>query len=331
MYPGKTVDMSTGMRRVLAVLAIAWPIWLAAPLAGQQDQAGRASGSTPTFRSGVDMVTLNAVVKDKNGRLVTSLTRENFALIDDGKPRPILDFRPDSAPITAALLIDSSGSMQVADNVSAAKKAADLILAQLDPKSDDVAVFTFDTEFKELRGFGTHGGGLQDLFGEVRPFGMTSLYDAIAVTARRVATRGRFHRAVIVLTDGIDTASALTAPEVSGVASSIDVPVYIVAVTSPLDHPGGPDAVKGSRNSPLAGELVDLARWTGGELFVSSQPSQMYQAARQIVSELRHQYLIAFEPDSRPGWHPLELRVRDRNLSVRARGGYFAARPRQGS
>jgi VWFA-related protein len=201
------------MGRVLAVVAIAWSIWLAGPLAGQQDQAGRPSGSTPTFKSGVDMVTLNAVVKDRHGRLVTSLTRESFALIDDGKPRPILDFRPDSAPITAALLIDSSGSMQVADNVENARKTAGLILAQLDPASDEVAVFTFDTEFKELRGFAAHGGGLQDLLGEMHPFGMTSLYDAIAVTARRVAARGRFHRAVIVLTDGIDTASALTAPE----------------------------------------------------------------------------------------------------------------------
>src|SRR5512139_402300 len=166
MYPGKSVDMTTGMWRVLAVVAIAWPIWLAVPLAGQQDQAGRPSGSTPTFKSGVDMVTLNAVVKDKHGRLVTSLTRESFALIDDGKPRPILDFRPDSAPITAAMLIDSSGSMQVANNVEAAKKAAGLILAQLDPSSDEVAVFTFDTEFKEVRGFGPNPSGLQDLLGE---------------------------------------------------------------------------------------------------------------------------------------------------------------------
>jgi VWFA-related protein len=317
------------MQPGLAVTALAWFLSLASSLGGQQDQSGRPSG--PTFRSGVDMVTVNAVVKDRKGRLVTTLTRESFALIDDGRPRQILDFRPDSAPISTALLIDSSGSMQVADKVEDARKAAALILAQLEPNTDEVAMFTFDTEFKELRGFTGEGTGMQNLLDQVHPFGMTSLYDAIAETARRVAARGRSHRAVIVLTDGIDTSSALTAPEVSGAASAIDVPVYIVAVTSPLDHPGGPNAVKGSRNSPLAGELVDLARWTGGELFVSSQPSQMYLAARQIIGELRHQYLIAFEPDSRPGWHPLELRVRDRNLSVRARGGYFAGRPRQGS
>ena len=79
------------------------------------------------------------------------------------------------------------------------------------------------------------------------------------------------------------------------------------------------------------GDLADLARWTGGELFVTSVPAQTSLAARQIVDELRHQYLIAFEPASRPGWRPLEVRARGRQLVVRARSGYMAGQPRTGS
>jgi hypothetical protein len=122
----------------------------------------------------------------------------------------------------------------------------------------------------------------------------------------------------------MDTASALTPAEVSGIASAIDVPVYVLAITSPIDDPTSKFAVTGAKESPLAGELANLAAWTGGEAFVSSRPSHAVVAIQRIVAELRHQYFIAFEPDQRPGWHPLELRVRQRQFDVRARGGYFA-------
>jgi hypothetical protein len=134
---------------------------------------------------------------------------------------------------------------------------------------------------------------------------------------------------VIVLTDGRDNHSQLSPAEASGIASSIDVPVYIMAVVSPLDHVGAPTAV--STESPVpVGDLADLARWTGGTFFVTSATAETGLAARQIIDELRHQYLIAFEPGNLPGWHPLEVRTRNRHLVVRARGGYMAGQPRTG-
>ena len=123
--------------------------------------------------------------------------------------------------------------------------------------------------------------------------------------------------AIVVLTDGIDTRSRLTAEQVSSIASGIDIPVYIVAVdgadrrsTARRDQPGAP------------GPLTNLARWTGGEFFIASAPAHASVAARQIVEELRHQYLLAFEASTRPGWRPLEVRARDTDLTVRARAGY---------
>jgi VWFA-related protein len=155
---------------------------------------------------------------------------------------------------------------------------------------------------------------------------MTSLNDAIAATARDLATRPNAHRAVIVLTDGLDNHSQLSPADVSGIASAIDVPVYILAVVSPLDHTGAKTAVNSERPVPI-GDLGDLARWTGGDFFLTSAATQTALAARQIVDELRHQYLIAFESASRPGWHPLEVRARNRKFVVRARGGYMVAPP----
>jgi hypothetical protein len=76
--------------------------------------------------------------------------------------------------------------------------------------------------------------------------------------------------------------------------------------------------------------LGNLARWTGGEIYVGVGPVQSKQSAQSIVDELRQQYLIAFEPGQRLGWHPLELRTRDKDLVVRARSGYIVQSPRTG-
>jgi hypothetical protein len=80
--------------------------------------------------------------------------------------------------------------------------------------------------------------------------------------------------------------------------------------------------------SPLTGKLAELATSTGGHVFVASSLSQRSIVARQIVDELRHQYLIAFESSGKPGWHPLVVRTRDRDLIVRARSGYIAGQSR---
>jgi Ca-activated chloride channel homolog len=295
----------------------------AAGQAGAQSPAPLAVG--PTFKSGIDLVTVSAVVRDKRGRVVTDLRRSDFELYDGGRPRPIADFRPDEAPVSIALLFDASGSMQVASKIEEARAAAKHLLSWLLPGKDEVGIYSFDSSLRELQAFSKQEPSEQmdRSISGIAPFGMTSLHDAIAGTARLVARRNNAHRAVIVLTDGVDNNSRLSPPEVSGIASSIDVPVYIVAVVSPLDHPGMATAVSSDRPLPV-GDLADLARWTGGELFVSSTPAQTSLAARQIVDELRHQYLIAFEPTGASGWHALELRTRKSNLVVRARSGYMA-------
>ncbi len=294
---------------------------------------GTDQAQGPTFRSGVDLVTVAVVVRDSKGRLVRELKRDQFEVLDQGIPRVITEFRPDQAPLTVALLFDASGSMRVASKMEAAKQVAAHVMAWLQSGRDHVALYAFDTSLTELKPFSTEKGDLAKSLADVEPFGMTSLHDAIAETARRVAEHGGSHRAVIVFTDGVDTSSRLTAPEVSGIASRIDVPVYVLAVTTPIDAPGLRASLSPDPQRPATGNLADLAAWTGGWLHVCTdgRPAEASIAAREVVSELRHQYLIAFEPGGQPGWHPLEIRTRDRTLIVRARSGYFAAQPRLGS
>ena len=315
---GIELGYRTGMRRFLLTLALMNP-----PVTGW---AQEAADTQATFRSGVDLVTVSATVRDSKGRLVTNLTKQDFEVIDRGERRTINEFRSERAPLSLAILFDVSGSMDVADRATAAKFAAFHLLNALDEGRDEAGLFAFDSRLREVAPFTVDTRALKGALGEVDPFGATSLHDAIAAAAERVATRPMARRAVVVLTDGIDTASRMSPAQVSAKAAAIDVPVYIIAVVLPIDDPGSDRATPGSkRQAPASiGTIEDLARWTGGALYYSSTSASAYQAARSVIEELRHLYLIAFEPGAEPGWHPIEIRTSQKDFVVRTRGGYVA-------
>jgi Ca-activated chloride channel homolog len=304
----------------LRALTVAGALVAGMPLAGAAQQPeGR-----PTFRAAVDRVTLAATVRDRRGRPVTTLTAQDFHLLDNGQPQPILDFQRDAAPVSLAILTDVSGSMDVANKRAAARAAAQQLLACLMPGQDRVGLYAFDTELEEVEPLEAAPGNVLARMDTLTAWGRTSLFDAVADTGRRLADSGAPRRAVVVLTDGEDNASHLTPADVSAIASGIDVPVYVLVVVSPLDRIG--QSAMSLIDPHLAqqrdGALGNLARWTGGDILTPVAPADTAAAARQIVGELRQQYLMAFEPSHQPGWHPLELRTRQANLTVRARSGY---------
>jgi VWFA-related protein len=198
--------------------------------------------------------------------------------------------------------------------------------------SDEAALFTFDSSLQRVVEFTKDVARIRQVSLKGKPWGITSLYDAIAEAARTVAERDNRHRAVLVITDGVDTGSQLSASEVSAIASAIDVPVYLLAVVNPLDHPGGEfEVFAADEKVAQTATLADLARWTGGDMRIVSVSTQTEEELADLFSELRHQYLIIFEPGPRPGWHPLEIRTRKRDLVVHARSGYTTVPPQSGS
>jgi VWFA-related protein len=318
---GKELGYVGGMRRILLALAITL-----APLTGWAQEAAEKQ-TQATFRSGVDLVTVSATVRDNKGRLVKDLTKRDFEVLDRGEKKSINEFRSEDAPLSLAILFDASGSMSTADRTTAAKFAAYHLLSSLQDGRDEAGLFAFDSRLREVAPFSVDTHALKGALGEVDPFGATSLHDAILAAAERVAARPAARRAVVVLTDGIDTASRLTPAQVSAKAAAIDVPVYIIATVLPIDDPGSDRATPSAkRQAPASiGTIEDLARWTGGALYYSSSSASAYQAARAVVDELRHRYLIAFEPGAVPGWHPIEIRVPQKSdFVVRTRGGYVA-------
>jgi Ca-activated chloride channel family protein len=176
---------------------------------------------------------------------------------------------------------------------------------------DEAGLFTFDKTLRQETPFTGDDAVIQQALSKVVMWGQTSLYDAVGDTAKRLSEQPSPRRAVVVITDGADNSSARTPADVSGLASSVDVPVYVVALAPKRRWFGG-----GS------GGLTNLARWTGGEQLPAATPEQITAAVEMLLSELRQQYFLAIDASAKPGWHRIEVKTRKRGLSVRTRSGY---------
>ena len=287
----------------------------------------RAQEGQPVFRSGVSLVPISALVRDSRNRIVRNLRRDDFQVFEGGRLRTIVDFgTTDDAAVAVAFLFDTSGSMGVAANLNKGRDFVEEFVGGISPQIDHVALFTFNKRLREDVPFTNDPDNIFDALNDVRPWGLTSLYDAIAEAAKQVANLSSFRRAVVVVTDGVDTSSALTPAQVSAIASSIDVPVYVAAMVSPLDHPGGDNSLIPEHHE---GGLEALARWTAGELFYVSSSEHLIPATRELLAAMRHQYFLAIESSERPGWYQLEVRTKRQGFKVRSRSGYFAGDSRR--
>jgi Ca-activated chloride channel family protein len=287
-------------------------------------QESAAATTPPTFKASVDVVTVSVVVKNREGRLITGLSRQDFELVDAGRVRTLSDFRSEPAPVSLAVLLDTSGSMQIDPKWPNAQEAITRLAAELQTGRDQVALLTFDDELHEVQSYTTTPSEIVRKLRLVHPWGSTALYDAVVQAGRTLATQGASRRAVVVVTDGLDNRSRSTAARASAVVSAVDMPVYTIVVTSAHDR-SEDEAVGGDRSATRsAGTLENLSQWTGGALFQGSTPAESDAAVRQIVSELRYQYVLSFESGTPAGWHPLTVRVRDGKYVVRTRSGYVA-------
>jgi VWFA-related protein len=276
------------------------------------------------FRSAVDLVTIQASVRDGHGRVVSGLKTTDFEVRDNGQLRPILSLRSDrQSPLSLAILVDMSGSMRVGPKIGMARQAYASVLSQLKQDQDEVALFTFDATLHERVDFTHDLAALKGALADFDPFGATSLYDATAETARRLAARSATNKAILILTDGIDTSSEMTAREVSALASSIDVPLFVVATVPSVDQRIMLETSQRSTPSDAA-DLRDLADWTGGQLVFASTFAETVVAAASLIDELRQQYILAIEAANGREWRRLDVRVRRPSTSVKARSGYFA-------
>ena len=282
----------------------------------------------PVFKAGVELVDLSATVTDDHGRFINGLTKDDFIVSDNGPPQEIVSFSSMRAPVSLAVLLDVSGSMTEGQLVTA-KLAIDRFVFELLGGDDELSLMQFagrgqillawtqDRErfsraLAQANGFSFQRTG--DAIGTVPPNYGTAIYDAVAASLGIAAKGMHRKKAVLVISDGVDTSSTRTVQQVQEAVRATDILVYALGVDSGLA--GGVDTRA----------LRRLTDETGGRTEVVKGFQNLAEATARLADEFNQQYLIGYVAPHRDGrWHSITVEVRKKGSHVRARVGYTAS------
>jgi Ca-activated chloride channel family protein len=270
------------------------------------------------IRTTTENVVLNITVTDKSGQYVKGLKASDFKVYEDGvevKPEAVTSFALHESPYAAVVLLDSSGSME--SRFTLARSAAIRFLDGL-REEDVAAVYRFDSKVERVQEF-TGGRDLAPMAYGIRAKGMTSLNDAVVEASRTLAERTEHRKAIVILSDGMDTFSKATNDKAVESALAIGASIYAVDM-SDLQMGGS-----GARSG--APQLREFAEKTGGRFVATPGGQALRDAFAGIAEELGHQYTIAYRPLNRARdgkWRKLEVKLNREDLTVRTRKGYRA-------
>jgi Ca-activated chloride channel homolog len=284
-----------------------------------------APGQIARFSAQSSLVVLSATAIDKSGRPVMNLKREDFRILEDGRPQRIEHFAPgQDSPLRVLFLADASGSMTGELKIASTRMALVQLLASLGPQ-DQAALAAFDHKYWGVVPFTTDRKAIEKAYADIEPFSSTALHDALDRAAHDISTHGEGRRAVVVLTDGIDTASTKTAEEVIARSRALDVPIYTVTVVSPIDDPAS-DRYTGDRKEDArkgAAVLTRYAEMSGGRAFTVSDFRGLKEAADRIVGELKHQYRLGYDPPPGPPvFRRIAVQSTRKGVVIKTRSGY---------
>jgi Ca-activated chloride channel family protein len=288
---------------------------LLALLPSTHARAQKQSDDDEVVRVESDLVVLNVTVTDKLGHYVHKLARPEFKVFEDGREQPVSLFSVEETPFAAAILLDTSGSMEM--RLTLARAAAIRFLEGM--REEDVAsVYNFYSEVEQLQDFST-GRDLPPTAYTLHSVGMTALNDAVVRAAKDLAQRPEKRRAVILLTDGLDTKSAATAEKALNAALAANATIYTVDMIDPQ--------AKAVEKMQAAGALKYFASKSGGRYISSPGGKALDEAFDQIKEELSNQYTLGYRPNNRARdgrWRKIELKLDRPELNARTRDGYHA-------
>ncbi|MGA3053542.1 MAG: VWA domain-containing protein [Candidatus Korobacteraceae bacterium] len=336
------------------------------PLRGQQ---------TPTFSSDVNVVNVLATVRDKRGQIVNNLTKDDFKLEEDGRPQTIRYFAKETdLPLTLGLLVDTSMSQRrVLEQERVASYAFLEHLMREDKDKAFVIHFDWDIEllqdltssrkklnaalekldnpeFEQSGGGGGGGGGGSPGSGGHHRGGGTTLYDAVFLASDELMQKQQGRKAVIILSDGVDTGSKVTLTRAIEAAQRANTLVYSIlfadreaygnggfgghmgGMGGGMGRPGGmgrggPPGYPQQSHPDGKKVMEQIARETGGRFFEVSKKQSIDQIYASIEEELRNQYSLGYSPDkadASPGYHKIHLTTTQKDLVVQTRDGYYS-------
>jgi Ca-activated chloride channel homolog len=312
------------MRRrfIAAALAATLP---ALALAAQSQPPPR-----PSFRAGVDIVSLNVTVVEPGNRYVTDLDQADFYVFEDGVKQEVTFFNKRQQPIALSLLLDSSASME--DKLDTLQKAATQFIRTLKP-NDIAQIVDFDSRVDIRQAFTPNKQDLEAAILDTAAGGSTSLHNAIYISLKELrkmraqSEQDVRRQALVVFSDGEDTSSLVSFEEVMDLAKRSETAIYTIALRS-----NEPSQSKGFREAEFV--MRQLAQETGGRSFFPARVEDLAGVYTQIADELASQYTIGYTSKNnlRNGaWRRVIVQVARPNATPRTKKGYYAPTVQGGS
>ena len=296
-------------------------LWLLLPIGLVRHAEPQEPPSVDDYKLSVsvDLVALQATVHDRAGGYVSGLREQDFEVYEDGVRQSIRLFRHEDVAVTVGLVVDHSGSMR---RKLAHVTAAARTFVQSSNPEDQMFVVNFNEHvtlgLPDTIQFTDHPDELARAIANAPAAGQTALYDAIVKAHEQLHAGSRDRKALIVISDGGDNASAHTLAEVLKLSEQSSALVYTIGIFDDSDEDRNPTVLR------------RLARDTGGEAFFPEQLDEVVAICERIARDIRHQYTIGYVASStaKPGaWRAIRVAARAAGkgkLSVRTRSGYIA-------
>ena len=277
----------------------------------------------PVFGTGIEVINLNVSVTDARGRYITDLTKNDFAVFEDGVRQELSIFNHEDIPISLVLMLDTSASMD--EKLPTARAAAIRFVGTLRPQ-DNAQVMQFNDRTTILQDFVADHGALDSAIGRTEAAGPTALHNALYVALKELEkqkTQALRRRAIVLLSDGEDTASLVSDDQVLDLARKTEINIYAISLRPRRMQDR--NAVKFSQAAHL---LTALTQDTGGQVHFPNSLSELDAVYDRIAEELRTQYSLGYVSNNgrRDGkWRRIVVRIPAReDIQVRHKLGYFA-------
>ena len=300
------------MRARLLLVTLA--LLLAVPAAATQEP-----DDPPDLELNADAVIVNVVVT-RGAEFATGLTAADFTVAEDGHPQKIATFGAESTPFAAAILLDTSGSME--NRLRFARVAAARFMERARPL-DRVGLYLFGAKVRRLQDFVPGGRDLHDGVWDTSAEGVTKMYDAIGEAVDALGTRQEVRRAIVLLSDGADFGSRLSYDDAVRRAQAAGITVYAIDV-API---GAAPVLRKQEEMQARAIMRGLAGKTGGQFFVSKNGTDVSDAFSRIVDEIGHQYTLTYisTNEKRDGaYRTISVKCARPGVQIRARDGYQA-------
>jgi Ca-activated chloride channel family protein len=292
-------------------------------LAGQAPTDQTPPPSAPSFRAGVDVVSLNVTVTDGTAHYVTDLQQEDFSVYEDGIKQDITLFSRTNLPVALALLIDTSASMET--RLPVAQEAAAGFARRLRPQ-DLAEVISFDSRVIVLQTFSNRVTELEQAIRKTSAGGSTSLNNAVYIALKdlkKIVAKSADEvrrQAIVVLSDGEDTSSLLPFEEVLDLAKRSETAIYTIGLKA-----DDSSNARGFKEAEFV--MRQFAQETGGRAFFPMQIAELANIYGQISDELSSQYTVGYtsrNPRRDGAWRRVVVRIGRPNATARTKTGYFA-------